>query len=107
MDKLPASISVQQAQTLRNEGAFILDVRSLAEWQAVHIPGSILIPLDQLESRLAEIPKDVKIVVVCRSGNRSAQGRSALLNAGFPLVTSMKGGMVSWQANGYDTISGN
>ncbi len=107
INSLPVSISVQEAYSLREEGAYILDVRSQAEWQEIHIPGSTLIPLEQLESRLTELPTDAKIVVVCRSGNRSTEGRDLLLNTGFSLVTSMEGGVTSWQSKGYETISGN
>lgn len=98
---LPAEISVGDAYTKYQNGAFFLDVRTPEEWNQFHAPNSTLIPLDQLSSRLNEIPKDKEIVVVCRSGNRSAQGRDILLNAGFAQVTSMQGGLTDWQAAGY------
>lgn len=97
---LPLEISVQDAYAYREEGAFILDVRTQQEWDAGHIPGATLIPLDQLPDRLDEVPQDVDIVVVCRSGNRSASGRDILLGAGFSAVTSMDGGVNAWQAQG-------
>ncbi len=99
-------ISVQQAASLREEGAFVLDVRQPEEWEAGHISGATLIPLGELSSRLSEIPSDKTVVVVCRSGNRSAQGRDILLKAGFSPVTSMGGGMTNWVANGYPTVTG-
>jgi len=58
--------------------------------------------LDELPARLNELPKDQEIVVVCRSGNRSQQGRDILLNAGFN-ATSMAGGLKEWYAKGYPT----
>ncbi|MCX7671637.1 MAG: rhodanese-like domain-containing protein, partial [Anaerolineae bacterium] len=97
---LPAEVSVAEAARLRAAGAFILDVRTVGEWNEYHVPGSQLIPLDQLASRLAEIPRDRAIVVVCRSGNRSATGRDLLLKAGFPQVTSLAGGLQSWRNAG-------
>ena len=103
---LPAEISVADAATKRDAGAFILDVRQPDEWNAVHIPGATLIPLDQLEARVNEVPKDKEVVVVCRSGNRSQAGRDILKNAGFPQVTSMSGGMNQWSAAGLPTASG-
>jgi len=103
---LAREVSVAQAGELRDAGAFILDVRTPEEWNQVHIPDSTLIPLDQLPSRLAEVPQDEQIVVVCRSGNRSAEGRNILLNAGFPEVTSMAGGVTAWYAQGLPTVSG-
>ena len=103
---LPAEVSTADALALREAGAFILDVRQPDEWAAVHIPGATLIPLGDLPSRLAEVPKDRQVVVVCRSGNRSATGRDVLLGAGYPSVTSMAGGMNDWAAAGYPTESG-
>lgn len=104
---LPLEISVQEAYSMREQGAFILDVRTPAEWVDGHVPGATLIPLDELASRLSELPQDEDIVVICRSGNRSATGRDILLNAGFPMVTSVAGGFNNWVANGYDVETGN
>ncbi len=103
---LPAEVSVADALALRESGAFILDVRQPEEWDAVHIPDATLIPLGELASRVGEVPQDQQVVVVCRSGNRSAEGRDILLGAGFPSVTSMAGGMNDWAASGYPTASG-
>ena len=103
---LPAEVSVAEASGLRDAGAFVLDVRQPDEWAAGHIPEATLIPLGELQSRLAEVPKDTKVVVVCRSGNRSAQGRDILLGAGYPAATSMAGGMNEWTAAGYETTTG-
>ena len=103
---LPLEVSVAEAASLRDAGAFILDVRQPDEWNESHIPGATLIPLPELEARVNEVPKDQKIVVVCRSGNRSAQGRDILLSAGFTEVTSMAGGINQWKAAGLATQSG-
>ncbi len=103
---LPAEISVAEAATKRDAGAFILDVRQPDEWNEVHIPGATLIPLDQLEQRMNEVPRDKEVVVVCRSGNRSKPGRDLLKSAGYTLVTSVSGGMNEWSAGGYPTATG-
>ena len=97
---LSSTISVSEAYELYQNGAFVLDVRTVEEWNEFHAPDSTLIPLDQLASRLSEVPRDRQIVVVCRSGNRSQEGRDILLNAGFGQVTSMTGGLNDWRANG-------
>jgi len=102
-DVLPNEISVQQAYNLREQGAFILDVRTQAEWDERHVPGATLIPLDELPNRLSEVPKDQQVVVMCRSGNRSQAGRDILRQAGFEQVTSMAGGINQWAASGYPT----
>ena len=86
---------------MREDGAFVLDVRTQEEWDAGHIPGATLIPLDQLASRVSEVPADQPVVVYCRSGNRSKSGRDILTAAGLEQVTSMNGGIGAWQAAGY------
>lgn len=98
---LPAEISVSEAYTRYQNGAYVLDVRTPEEWNEFHAPNTTLIPLDQLPARLNELPRDKEIVVVCRSGNRSQQGRDILLEAGFTQVTSMQGGLNEWRASGY------
>jgi rhodanese-related sulfurtransferase len=103
---LPSEISVEEAVAKQQAGAFILDVREPSEWNDAHIAGATLIPLGELQARVNELPKDKEIVVVCRSGNRSAEGRDILLNSGFTQVTSMAGGLNQWKAAGYPTVSG-
>ena len=103
---LAADISIDQAAQLREEGAFILDVREPDEWVNFHIPGSTLIPLDELPDRIGEIPTGQTIVVVCNSGNRSKTGRDILLNAGFSEVTSMSGGVSGWKSQGLPIVTG-
>lgn len=102
----PAEISVAEAAAKREAGAFILDVRQPEEWNEYHVPGSTLIPLGELAARVDELPRDQEIVVVCRSGNRSAMGREILRQAGFTKVTSLAGGLQEWKAAGYSIVSG-
>ncbi len=103
---LPAEVSVDEASRLRDAGAFILDVREPDEWAAGHIDGATLIPLGDLAARVGQVPVHRQVVVVCRSGNRSAQGRDILLGAGLPSVTSMAGGMNDWVASGKPVVTG-
>lgn len=98
---LPKEISVSEAYEKYKQGAFFIDVRTQEEWNEFHAPNTSLVPLDQLPSRLNDLPRDREIVVVCRSGNRSQEGRDILLNAGFTRVTSMTGGLNDWRAAGY------
>ena len=98
----PATVSVDEAYAMYQKGdTFFVDVRELSEWNEYHAPGTTLIPLGELASRLNEIPRDMPIVVVCRSGNRSQEGRDILLEAGFTNVTSMAGGLNEWRTAGY------
>jgi rhodanese-related sulfurtransferase len=98
-----AEISVAQAYEKYQQGAFFLDVRTQEEWDEVHLAESVLIPLDDLQSRLGELPRDQEIVVICRSGNRSEQGVAILREAGFNNVTGVDGGIRDWVAAGYAT----
>ncbi len=106
VNNLPPEISVADAAKLDPKEWFFLDVREPSEWAEAHIPYATLIPLGDLTARLTEIPKDKNIIVVCRSGNRSAVGRDLLLNSGFTSVTSMAGGVSTWQAQGHPVVTG-
>ena len=97
----PDEVSVDEAYQKYQEGVFLLDVRTQEEWDEYHAPDTTLIPLDQLEGRLDELPQGEEIVVVCRSGNRSQAGRDILRNNGFERSTSMSGGLNAWRAAGY------
>jgi rhodanese-related sulfurtransferase len=103
---MPPEVSVQEAVAKQQAGAYILDVREPSEWNDAHIAGATLIPLGELASRENELPRDKEIVIVCRSGNRSAQARDILLKDGFTQVTSMAGGLNQWKGSGYPTVSG-
>jgi rhodanese-related sulfurtransferase len=102
----PLEVSVSEAAAKRDAGALIVDVREPNEWAEYHIPGATLIPLGTLADHLNELPRDKEIIVVCRSGNRSAQGRDILRSAGFKQVTSLTGGVTVWRAQGYPVVSG-
>jgi len=98
---LPREISVSVANTMYLDGAYLLDVRTQEEWDDFHIPGTTLIPVDELANRVDEVPRDQDVVVVCRSGNRSQVGLDILLQAGFTQVISMDGGVSTWRDSGY------
>ena len=102
---VPADVDVTTAAGLRDAGAVVLDVREPAEWAEGHVPGATLIPLGELARRTSELPHDRTVVVICRSGNRSAQGRDILLDAGYE-ATSVQGGMTAWRAAGMPLETG-
>ena len=101
--KTPKSIEISPTQAYQKyqQGDFFLDVRSQEEWNQVHIARSTLIPLDELQSRLSELPRDQDIVVVCLSGKRSKEGMTILQQAGFSRAACMTGGLTAWKATGY------
>ena len=89
-------VSVDEALRLwQAQEAILIDVRTPAEYREGHIPGVANIPLDELEKRLGEIPKDKKVVLICRTGNRSAQGTKFLRGKGFNNVFNSKIGRAS------------
>ena len=93
-----------KALLAKTPGAILLDVRTPAEHKEIRIPGSLLIPVDELPNRLSELPKDPAkpIVIYCRSGNRSATAAAILVKAGVPAVYDM-GGIIDWP---YETEKG-
>jgi glyoxylase-like metal-dependent hydrolase (beta-lactamase superfamily II)/rhodanese-related sulfurtransferase len=80
----------------------VLDVREPGEFaQGLgHIQGALLVPLGDLEARLAEVSAQRPVVTVCRSGARSARAAAMLVKAGFVDVANLAGGMLRWRAEG-------
>jgi rhodanese-related sulfurtransferase len=92
-------ISAQAAKEMIDSGEepVILDVRTQAEYDEGHIEGAVLLPYDEIDERAAEFlpDKNTKILVYCRSGNRSAIASHALIALGYTDVTDF-GGIISW-----------
>lgn len=88
-------------------GAYLLDVREPDEWDAGHAPGAHFVPMMEIPARMAEVPTDVDVVVVCRSGGRSGQVVSYLMGNGWDNVRNLDGGMQSWAAAGREVVSEN
>ncbi len=97
----PLELTVEEAFERYQDGALLLDVRTQQEWDASHVPGSVHIPLQELPSRLDELSRNEEIVVICRAGNRSQEGRDILRRAGFEKVSHVRGGVVEWFRNNY------
>jgi len=75
-----------------DDAVILLDVRNQDEHDEYHIVGSVLIPVDELESRLSELPdKDAVIIVFCRAGRRSAIASEVLASNGYTNVHDMQG----------------
>lgn len=95
-------ISAEEAEELTD--ALLLDVREADEWAAGHAPTATWIPMGELQARIAELPRDRKILAICRSGGRSAAVVEALHGAGFDAV-NVAGGMQSWARSGLDVVA--
>lgn len=75
---------------------FLLDVRRPDEFAGGHIEGAANISVETLANNLSRVPKDVPIVIYCRSGNRSAQAANILADAGYAEIYDL-GGIIDWQ----------
>jgi len=96
--RLPAVDPAAAAARL-SDGAVALDVREADEWEVGRIAGALHIPMAELGVRQAEIPAGVPLVVVCRSGSRSAAVTEALVRAGYE-AENLTGGLKAWKAAG-------
>ena len=76
----------------------LLDIRNPREWSARHIQGSLNIPLNHLQERIAEIPYDRRIAVHCAGGYRSSIAASILHQHGITNLIEMAGGLAAWDA---------
>ncbi len=100
LNALEAKARIDSKQPL-----LILDVRQPDEYRAGHIAGAKLIPLNELGRRFNELPKDIEILCVCRSGSRSGTAAGQLASAGFNAI-NLRGGMIGWQGAGYPVKKG-
>lgn len=89
-------------QLINHKNALVLDVREENEFSGGHILNAKLIPLLKLKDRIGELERyrEQPIVVVCRSGNRSATACALLGNRQFGQAYNLAGGMVAWQKAG-------
>ena len=94
-----AEIEVADALGVLQGGALLIDVREPEEWEAGHAPGARHIPLAELPDRLGELDASDRIVVICRSGGRSALATEWLTEAGFD-AANLIGGMQAWAQSG-------
>jgi hydroxyacylglutathione hydrolase len=83
----------------------ILDIRTPAEWITQHIPGSINLPLTQLQQRIAEVPRNRRIAVHCTGGYRSSIAASILTQQGITNLIELAGGITAWQAANHPLIT--
>jgi rhodanese-related sulfurtransferase len=84
----------------RPEDIRVIDVRHLNEIALGTVPGAQPIPLHTLPFRLAGLERDKDMVLICRSGARSAQAAAFLQQQGFENVYNLRGGMLGWAQNG-------
>ncbi len=87
------------------DDTFLLDVRESDEWAAGHAPVAHHLPMTELPARIAEVPNDREVAVICRSGGRSGQVVAYLKRNGWDQVRNVEGGMGDWAAAGRPVVA--
>jgi rhodanese-related sulfurtransferase len=98
-------VSPQEAQTRVQNGAVLVDVRERDEFDSARVAGATLIPLSEFTERVAELPKDKEVVLMCAGGVRSARAAEYAENLGYK-VTNLEGGINAWAAAGLPVETG-
>ncbi len=99
----PGAISAEEIRQLQKsepDKLLLLDVRTPREYQRGHLPGSILVPMNQVPNNLHRIARERKIVVVCATGARSGAVTNWLSKQGYPWVKNYTGGVMDWSRRG-------
>jgi rhodanese-related sulfurtransferase len=102
------AVDVKQAAEMQGDdgGALIIDVREPNEYAQIRAKGAVLLPLGRLNGRVRDLPRDREILLMCRTGGRSANATQFLAANGFENVTNVSGGVVAWHNAGLPTSSG-
>jgi DMSO/TMAO reductase YedYZ molybdopterin-dependent catalytic subunit/rhodanese-related sulfurtransferase len=100
----PPEVGARMAAALVEAGALLLDVREPGEWQVGHVAQAWLLPMGQVARHRSDLPQDRRIVVVCRSGGRSAAVAEALRAWGLDAV-NLSGGMTAWAVAGLPVVT--
>jgi len=94
-------ISVQELKTsMKDNGPFILDVRTPSEWKSNHIEGATHVPLSAFAKQIPDLPRDRQIAVICGSGYRSSIATSLLQTRGYIDLENVTGGMSAYEEDG-------
>jgi rhodanese-related sulfurtransferase len=101
----PDAVSAEEALRLVAEGALVVDVRRARDRARQHIPGSVHIPLDELEERAGELPDDRLLIAFCTGGLLSSGATTLLAELGLEAV-SMSRGLIGWRAAGGPLVVG-
>lgn len=100
-------VTPAEGQQMMQEGARLVDVREQNEYDELRAGGAELLPLSEFEARFAELPRNQPLVMICRSGARSARAGQYLLDQGYTDIVNLEGGTLAWQEAGLPTEGGN
>lgn len=95
-DQWQQILPMEAKELLNNKNVQFVDVREVEEYDAGHIPAITHIPLSDLSERVGELDKQKQLVMVCRSGARSAKASEYLASMGYSNVHNLFGGMMNW-----------
>jgi rhodanese-related sulfurtransferase len=99
--KLGRTVEVSDLEELLHDGKAvkIIDVRTPAEYQSIHIPGSYNVPLDQLPEHRTELANaiQVPVILICRSGARAEQAAKIFDTTSLEQVHILRGGISAWE----------
>ena len=97
--------SLEQARAEHEAGqALLVDIREPDEHRSGVAPGAKLLPMRQLSSRLAELPRDRPVLLICNTQNRSRATLDALRERGWTNLRYVNGGMSEWVRRGWKTV---
>ena len=100
------SVLIAAEEMAGKDAPVVLDVRTAKEWEEKHIAGSVNVPLNHLQERLAEVPRGRRIAVLCAGGYRSSIAASLLHQEGIVGLEEMAGGMAAWEAAQLPVVAG-
>ena len=95
MNSVTPQVGVHDLAAALDQGAYLVDVREPLEWAEARVNGATLIPLGSITERVAEIPADRTVYVICRSGGRSDRAAGWLRTQGVDAV-NVDGGTLAW-----------
>jgi rhodanese-related sulfurtransferase len=84
----------------------LVDVRERDEFRTVRVPGAVLVPVSEFAARMADLPRDRPLLILCASGSRSQMVADYLLRVGYSDVTNVVGGIAAWRASGLPMRTG-
>jgi molybdopterin/thiamine biosynthesis adenylyltransferase/rhodanese-related sulfurtransferase len=110
LEEVKQRIDLIANTTVREEveaGSKLIDVREPHEWDEAHLAGAIHVPQGELLDRISEVAPDhsERIVLYCRTDNRSSRAADALHDLGYENVSVMRGGIVDWQEAGLPVVA--
>lgn len=98
-------VDIAEAAKLLADGTPMVDVRQPEEYHEGHVPGIVLVPLAEVPERVDEFPADGTVLIICRSGARSARAAGFLRQQGVDAV-NVAGGTLAWIEAGHRVVAG-